>query len=101
MSTISRKAWSLDFLSSILKIVKKSFYRWTSFLLFKKLSVREEQQRGLDLPPSGLAVQRYIVDFRAKAARWLKMLKKTLPGRKHNRYLQYSPTLDKLFSVLL
>jgi hypothetical protein len=31
----------MDFLSSILKIVKKSFYRWTSFLLFKKLSVRE------------------------------------------------------------
>jgi ATP-dependent DNA helicase RecQ len=31
----------MDFLSSILKIVRRSFYRWTSFLLFKKLSVRE------------------------------------------------------------
>jgi hypothetical protein len=50
MPIISRKAWPMAFLSSILKIVKKSFSRWTSFLLFKKVSVRERVEGGKPLP---------------------------------------------------
>ncbi len=41
MPDISRKAWPMDVLPSILKITKKGFYHWKGFLLLKKVSVRE------------------------------------------------------------
>jgi hypothetical protein len=44
MPIVSRKAWPMDFLPSILRITRESFYLWAGFLRVKKVSVREDPQ---------------------------------------------------------